>query len=180
MPRCQSCGAASGASFTTWSNPATDSVTRPARKSSMARSRISRALGARCWAPDETTRRTTALLTPQIEAKKRVVIPHVEKAVRQCRVRAHDAVENLRAGDRFERLRGGGREDHLSALAKNQQPIADEQHAAGAKLILAPFHRSGLELHGAEARAELLTPVVPVEEAVVVDARRVVIRERVV
>src|SRR6185436_10128112 len=99
MPRCHNCGAASGASFTTWSNPLTDSVIRPARKSSIARSRISRALGARC--ASTVTANTIALLTTKIEAEKRVLIANVEETVGQGRIGSQHAVQNLRARDRL-------------------------------------------------------------------------------
>ena len=104
----------------------------------------------------------------------------IDEPVGERRQGPHHAGQHLSARQRFERLWRRGREDHLAAFAHDEQLVTRQRDAAGAELILTPLDRAGLELDGAQARTELLPAVVPVQVAVVVHARGVVIRERLV
>ena len=70
-----------------------------------------------------------------------------------------------------------GRNDELAALAENDEPVAGQRHRSGEEPILAPAHLAGPQFDGAEALAELLAPVESVQDAIVVDARRIVVRQ---
>src|SRR5688572_30587040 len=108
MPRCHSCGAACGARATTRSKPTSDSFNRPARKSSMAMSRISRGFSLERWAHADVTRtavhtmpirmyRTRRSLPSKVEADERVVVANIDESIGNRRQRAHDAGQHLRA-----------------------------------------------------------------------------------
>src|SRR5262245_16264174 len=126
MPRCQSCGATCGASATTRSNPVIDSFTRPARKSSTARSRISRGFSFARWAvnvtsADTPTSRTQStrrrISATKVEADKCVLVADIDEPVGDRWQRSDDARQYLRASDRLEALWRGRRKKHLATLA---------------------------------------------------------------
>src|SRR5262245_8138633 len=85
----------------------------------------------------------------QIEAEERVLVADVEQPVRERWIWPDHTLQDLCAGKRPKRLRRGGGENELTTFARDQEPIAGEQDAARAELLLAPLHHSGLKLHGA-------------------------------
>ena len=73
-----------------------------------------------------------------------------------------------------------GGKDELAVLAQNDQPVAGQRHGAGAEPILAPAHLARSQFDRAEALAELLAPMEAVQDAVAMDARRVVVGQRLI
>src|SRR5262245_59304764 len=112
---------------------------------------------------------------PQVETGQRVAVAKVHEAVNQRWIRSDDARKHLCSGNRFEAVGRRRRENHLAAFTYDQQPVAGQRDRAGAKLLLAPAYFSAPYVHRAQAWSEFLAPVIAVQDAIAVHARRIVI-----
>ena len=110
---------------------------------------------------------------PRKSACSRCEHRETRRTTPDTRARCRKGSARARAGEKPSG--DAGRNDELASFAENDEPVAGQRHRSGQEPILVPANLAGSQFDGAEALAKFLAPVEPIQDAIVVDAGRIVV-----